>query len=172
MGILKCGTAISNITPQNPAWAHGYYARTRKSAGMLEPITLGCLALANDKTKVLIVTLDMIGVEADICEELYALIAQETGVAYPQVMISASHTHFAPALHPTIFSDPKIAYVEPDQQYVSEVKTKLVDAARQSLDDMRPVRLESVRTQVPGVLFNRRTLKADGEVKTNYLYPV
>jgi len=171
MSPLQVGTSFRDITPHYPAWAHGYYARTRKSSGVREPLSLGCLAMGNGETKILIITLDMIGINIGVCEELLALLEKNTGVAFPNIMITASHTHFAPALHATIFSDPKIAYVEPDPQYVSDVKANLVDAARQSLADMRPTRLESVRAQAPGVLFNRRTRKADGQVKTNYLYP-
>ena len=171
MDALHFGTAIRDITPRYPVWAHGYSARTRQSRGVLEPISLGCLAVSDGKTRVLVVTLDMIGVRADVCEDLYAFLERETGIGFPHIMISGSHTHFAPALHATTFSNPEIAEVEPDPRYVREVKTKLVEAARESLDGLQPGRLERVRIQAPAMLFNRRTRMADGMVHNCLLYP-
>ena len=171
MSSLRFGTSVRDITPRYPAWAHGYAARTRPSSGVLEPISLGCLAVGDGEKTVLIVTLDMIGIRADVCEELYALLEKETGVGFPNVMIAASHTHFAPAVHGTTFSDPEIAHVEPDPAFVRDVKTKLVEAARESFAGMQPGQLEHVRVQAPAMLFNRRTRKADGLVHTSFLYP-
>ena len=92
MNPFRFGTSVRDITPRYPAWTHGYAARTRPSSGVLEPISLGCLAVGNGENTVLIVTLDMIGVRADVCEELYALLEKETGVGFPNVMIASSHT--------------------------------------------------------------------------------
>ena len=172
MNSLYLGTSTRDITPPYPVWAHGYSGRQRPSAGVLEPLTLGCLAIGRASTRILIVTLDMIGVHADVCEELYALLEEETGVGFPNIMIAASHTHFAPALHLTTFTDPEIALVEPDPEYVRQVKTRLVEAAREALDHMCPTQLETVRRPAPQVLFNRRTLRReDGSVRTSFLYP-
>lgn len=171
MSSLRFGTSVRDITPRYPVWAHGYSGRTRPSCGVLEPISLGCLAVGNGERAVLIVTVDMIGVRTDVCEELYALLERETGVGFPNIMISASHTHFAPALHATTFNDPEIAHVEPDPAFVRDVKTKLVEAARESLAGVQPGQLERVRVQAPAMLFNRRTRKADGLVHTSFLYP-
>jgi len=171
MSPLHFGASVRDITPRYPVWAHGYGGRTQESAGVLEPLSLGCLAIASGETRVLIVTLDMIGVRADVCEELYRLIEEETGVGFPNVMIASSHTHFAPALHATTFSSPDVAYVEPDPKYVDEVKTKLVEAAREGLAALGPGQLETVRMPVPAMLFNRRTLMDDGLVHNCLLYP-
>ncbi len=171
MADLLFGAAVRDITPRYPIWAHGYSARTRPSAGVREPLSLGCLAVSNGEQKALLVTLDMIGVRADVCEQLYELLEREVGLGFPHVMISASHTHFAPALHMTTFSSPEIAVVEPDAAYVDRVKTLLVEAARESLATLRPATLERVRRRAPAILFNRRTLMDDGLVHNCLLYP-
>lgn len=171
MAQLEFGTAIRDITPAYPVWAHGYSGRTERSRGVREPLSLGCLAVSDGTRRVVIVTLDMIGVRGYVCDELYALIAKETGVTYPDVLISGSHTHFAPALHRTSSSSPEIALVDPDPKYVEDVKTKLVEAVRESLRRLRPAQLETVRLQVPAILFNRRTRKDDGLVHNCLLYP-
>ncbi len=169
---LQFGTAVRDITPRYPVWAHGYSSRTHKSSGVREPLSLGCLAVTNSETRVLIFALDMIGVRADVCDELYALLERETGVGYPNILISGSHTHFAPALHGTNFTDPTIAFVDRDEKYVDEVKTRFVEAAVEALDNARAMRLETTRIQAPQVVYNRRTVrKSDGMVEMNLMYP-
>ena len=169
---LQFGIAQRDITPQYPMWAHGYAARDRKSAGVREPLSMGCLAITHGQTRALLFTLDMIGVRADVCAELYELLAQEVGIGYPHVMISGSHTHFAPALHGTDFSDPAIGFVDRDEAYVDAVKGQMISAAREALRNTRPLTLETTRIQVPQVLYNRRTVRgADGMVEMNLMYP-
>ena len=172
MAALKFGIAVRDITPRYPVWAHGYSARTRKSAGVREPLSLRCLAVDDGSTKVLIYGLDMIGVRADVCKEVYQLIEAEVGVSYPNIVISGSHTHFASGIHGTPFSDPEIAMTDRDEAYVEDVKRKFVEAAREALENAREMQLETTRTQVPQVVYNRRTVrKSDGMVQMNLMYP-
>ena len=42
-----CGAASRDITPSFPVVLHGYESRDGPSVGSAEPITLGCLALAD-----------------------------------------------------------------------------------------------------------------------------
>lgn len=172
MDELKFGTAVRDITPRRPMWAHGYAARTRKSAGVREPLSLGCLAISNGDTRVLIFSLDMIGIRLDVCADLYALLEKEVGIGYPHVMFSCSHTHFAAALQGTSVSDPEVGSVEADAAHVAAVKVKLVEAAREALRSLQPMRLETARIRVPQVVFNRRTVRKDnGLVQMNLMYP-
>lgn len=169
---LRFGTAIRDITPRYPLWAHGYSARNRKSAGVREPLSLGCLAITDGDTRVLILALDMVGIRADVCDELYGLLDEETGVGYPHILISGSHTHFAPALHGTGFTDPEVGIVDRDEAYVDEVKSKMVEAAEEALASMRARRVEIARIQIPQVVYNRRTVrKSDAVVEMNLMYP-
>ena len=164
--------ATRDITPRYPVWAHGYANRTSPSSGVRESLSLGCLAASNGENQILIFALDMIGVQSDVCEELYTLLKQETGVGYPNILISGSHTHFAPALHETTSSEPEIAFVDPNPSYVNEFKQKMTEAAKEALDNLHPMSIETARLPVPQVLFNRRTIrKADGMVEMNLLYP-
>ena len=169
---LEFGMATRNITPRYPVWAHGYANRTSPSSGVRESLSLGCLAASNGEDQILIFALDMIGVQSDVCEELYTLLKQETGVGYPNILISGSHTHFAPALHETTSSEPEIAFVDPNPSYVNEFKQQMTEAATEALDNLHPMSIETARLPVPQVLFNRRTIrKADGMVEMNLLYP-
>ncbi|MDA0709058.1 MAG: hypothetical protein O3B73_02470, partial [bacterium] len=154
MAGLQFGTAMRDITPRHPVWAHGYASRSRPSSGVREALSLGCLAVSDGQKRVLMFSLDMVGVRADICDDLYALLEKETGVAYPNIMISGSHTHFAPALQGTASADPAHERVEPDLAYVAHFKKRMVEAAQEALAGLRPRRLEVARIRAPQVGFN------------------
>lgn len=168
---LQCGAAIRDITPPYPVYMHGYANRDHRSTGISEPIQLGCLALDDGSQQILIVTCDMIGIEAHVCDELYYMLEKEIGIPYPNALLSCSHTHFAPALHTGGATSPQADPYDPDPRFVDDFRAKLVEAARESLRNLQPGRLETARLQAPQVLFNRRTVRPDGSVQTNFLYP-
>jgi len=169
--LLQFGTAIREITPSYPVWLYGYADRDHRSDGVAEPIYLGCLAVRNGEHTVLIVTCDLVGVQSHVCDRLHALLERETGIGYPNVLLSCSHTHFAPALHSRGYRWPQLGIVDPDPRFVADFETKLVEVAQESLRNTRPGQLETARMRVPQVLFNRRTAKRDGSVQTNFMYP-
>jgi len=171
MGTLVFGTATRKITPSYPVWMYGYADRDHRSDGVNEPLVLGCLAIGDGSQTVLIVTCDLVGIQSHVCEGLYALLERETGIGYPNVLLACSHTHFAPGLHANAFPRPDTGLVEPDPRFVAAFEVKLIEAARGSLRELRPGRLETTRLRAPQVLFNRRTVRADGSVETNFLYP-
>ncbi|MBN1351467.1 neutral/alkaline non-lysosomal ceramidase N-terminal domain-containing protein [candidate division KSB1 bacterium] len=168
---FRVGTACRNITPPYPVYLYGYAARDRKSDAICEPVFLSCLSLADAQKTMLIITCDMIGIESDICQALYDILAAEMGINFPDILISCSHTHFAPGIHHDILNSPALGIVAPDERFVADFKIKLVEAARESLRNAFPAQLETTRIQIPQAVFNRRTLKSDGSVQTNFMYP-
>ena len=174
--MIRFGTAVREITPRYPVMLHGYSGRTRLSGDREtdvtnEPTFLGVLAIESDNEIVVFVTVDMIGVESARVQQLLSAIEQACGIGYPNVVISASHTHFAPAVHADAFADPRLGIVEPDERFVREIEQKVVEAVGESMTDMQEGTVEVCRTAVPSVLFNRRTRRPDGAVTTNFLYP-
>ncbi len=171
MSVLQFGTAVREITPGYPVWMHGYSDRDHRSDGIAEPLFLGCLAIGNGDTTVLLITCDLVGIQDHVCQRLCALLEHETGIGYPDVLLSCSHTHFAPALHAGGYRWPQPGIVDPDPRFVADFEAKLVEVAHESLRNMQRGQLETTRVSVPQVLFNRRTVKADGSVETNFVYP-
>ena len=169
---LSAGVAIRDITPTTPQYLHGYSARDGKSLGVREPLSLRCLAVDDGQETILLFCLDMIGVQQHVCRAWYELLERETGIGFPRILISATHTHFAPAVQAAVYSNPGTGLVEPDPAYVALVEAQLVEAAKEALARRVPAVLESVRVAAPGVLFNRRPRRPDGMVATSYLHPL
>lgn len=168
---LAVGVAVRDISPAYPQQLHGYSARHELSVGLLEPLGLRCLALAEGGRRLLIVSVDMVGIPHQVCQRWYGLVERATGIGFPDILVSCTHTHFAPSLHATVYGNPEAGLVEPDPAYVAAVEERLVEAVREALARLQPAVLETARVPVPGVLYNRRTIKADGMVEINFLYP-
>ncbi len=176
MADVRFGVATRDITPPWPVMLHGYGARDRLSGfraedAVAEPISAGALALEGSdghggRKRILIVCLDTVGVQAGEARMLRRKIARATGLAASDVMIAATHTHFAPSISTGLFSPPALGIVEPDPRYVALVTSAVVEAASQAFVDLADGVLEDYRVQVPSVLFNRRTItRASGEAK-------
>jgi hypothetical protein len=168
---FKIGSAVREITPAFPAWLDGYAARTRPSDAVSQPISIGCLSVSDGEKTVLIFTCDLLGIEAHNCATLYQEISTSTGINYPDILISCSHTHFAPNINTIVLYSPELGLIPPDERFVADFHRKLLEVAQESLRNQQPVELETVRVNVPSVLFNRRTITRQKNVVTNFRYP-
>ncbi len=123
----------------------------------------------------MVLTLDMIGVQAAEVELIRGDLARECGLRREEMLVAASHTHFAPCVSPQLFAAPSLGVLEPDPRYVSHVRAAVVAVVRECCRAPRQGELQYHRTTVPSVLFNRRTiLRSAGPartVETNFLYP-
>ncbi len=193
MNELRVGTATRDITPYKPVWLSGYGNRYHKSKGVLEPITIGCLAIKSDKKTVLIVTYDLLGIDEVFSNKLCRIIKEKTGIAFQDIMISCSHTHFSGITHPTLIAAPPpektdsniptpvkqcgyaelddIGFVYPDDSFINDIIKKTEEIAEESLTALVPCVLETAKLNIEQITYNRRTRKPDGTVVTNVLYP-
>ena len=130
-----------------------------------EPITLGCIALDDGRSKLLLVCADMIGIKTEVAQGLYELLDREVGVGFPNVLLSCSHTHFAPGLM-IAASEPIPEGNEPDPRFIEDFETKLVEVAKESLRKMVPATMETARPLATALSVNRRWRNADQVVPT------
>ncbi len=172
MGTLRYGASVRDITPTERVMLHGYANRMKPSTGIDEPICLGCLALEKDDTRVLILTADMVGAHSYAADEIRSEVSKATGVPRDNVILSCSHTHFAPQISFAAFTDPNIGIHEPEESVYQRFHRAAVETAEESLRTMVPCRMEVLRTLVPSVSFNRRTVNRKGDVETNFRFPV
>lgn len=168
---FKFGTAVRDISPEYPIWLNGYGSRSKKSTDISEPLSLAALALSDGTTTLMFITMDLIGLTTQTLQEYYELLEKETGIGFPNFMFCCSHTHFAPVPHASIPMWASLGIVEANLNFVEDFKMKVVQVAKDALCDMNEGTVETARFDVPQVSFNRRTIKADGTVENNYVYP-
>lgn len=171
MATMRFGTAMRDITPVRPVVLHGYAHRVARSNGVSEPLRLSALALDDGTTKALVITLDTIGLHTTEAAELAAVVESATGVPAGNVLVCASHTHFAPAVSTAWFSSHEVGFFEPEETDRDRIFGAATGAAKEAVDSLVPCRVESTRVDVAGVSFNRRTARPDGSVETSFRYP-
>ena len=171
MSTIWFGYATRDITPRAAAWLQGYANRVKPSQGVSEPITIACLALRTENTVLLLVSCDLIGIHSYMCDDFAASIQQTVGVPSEQIMFACSHTHFGPGLSIARFADPAVGVLEPSSEYAQFFRRRLVECAEESVGTVHAGNLEVLRVPVPQITYNRRTVKPDGTVATNFMFP-
>lgn len=174
--MLKMGCAQADVTPDFPVFLRGYGFRNKKTSAVADRLETGVIALEQSGRKILLITADMEGIFVEYCREITARIRREFGIGYPDVVISCSHTHFSPGFPGYAVTFPggeiPLGIYPRDEQYFEFWYERTRDAVRRALEDLEEVRLDHAAVPVPGIAFNRRTVrKADGKVETNYVLP-
>lgn len=169
---VRVGYAESDITPPLGGSMPGYF-RDRISTGILDPLRAKILTLNDGKTTLVIVALDLIGLEAAEVGLIREAIRREAGIPPGQVFIHATHTHTGAMVPRRFTSDageiyPGIYPGQVDQEWLGRLPTQIASATDAAL--ARQV-AESAATLGIGreesVAFYRRYFMKDGTLRTN-----
>src|SRR5262245_8535659 len=91
----RAGMAHSRIDLPAGLAMDGYGARLSPASGTRDPLEATALFVADEDRAAVVVSLDLVGVGADLVEALRRRIRKEVGVA--SVLVAATHTHAGPA---------------------------------------------------------------------------
>jgi len=156
----KAGAAKVDITPAHPIRLNGFGARRAESEGAYHPIHARALALDDGHAPAVLMAVDVLGIPADVYDELARRLEKRAGVKKERLAITATHTHTGPMLagaNPTLFGTPV-----PDEhranidKYTPVFIDKLEAVALAALKDMKPAVLQWGVGRV-GFAANRRT---------------
>ena len=152
---LRAGVARIDITPDKPVTMFGYDARKDLSTGVHDPLSARVLAFEADGKRLVLVSTDLIGFYSGTADHLRQALLSEFNLQPSELFLTAIHNHAGPAL--TI--DPQRGHAN-NLEYTEKLKGKLIEAVRQALSGMEPVRLGLGIGSCPmGV--NRRELRVN-----------
>lgn len=167
--LMNVGVAAVDITPQEPIRLAGYGARGKTpSLGVLQSLGAKAIAFENDNGKhSLLITVDLLGMPANITQRLAARLADKIGLEMSQLAILASHTHGGPELGNTLnilqyrgdrFSDSLLTLEQLGAiaRYTEELSQKLEQVALAAVESIRPSVVKWGQGQA-GFAKNRRT---------------
>ncbi len=156
--MLKAGFARLDITPPLGVTMEGYYYE-RRAAGILDPLLISAVALSEGEDTVVLVSLDVIGINQRYLDECRQNAAELNGIPVAAVFVSCTHTHLGPAINDRLF--------EVDEMYRALLKRRIADAITLAIKDRQPARLSAGHTAVHQIAFVRRYLMRDGSTRTN-----
>ena len=152
---LSVGFAKEDVTPEFSVGLGGYSdSETRKSTGVLDRIYVTCIAISQDDTTVLLFTLDNCAAGDTVINTTQRMASGATGVPKENIIVSATHTHSAPALNSN--ADDAILYKD---LFYAGVAT----AAKKAMEDRANATAYSGITIVNGLNFDRHYYMADGK---------
>src|SRR6476661_3004307 len=95
----KAGLAKTVITPEKLMWMSGYGSRTKPAEGKLTDLWAKALVLqADNGQRLCLVSLDLVGIDRVLMQELKNRIEKQTGLKEQEVVFCCSHTHCGPAV--------------------------------------------------------------------------
>jgi neutral ceramidase len=154
----KAGAASVKITPETSLWMAGYAGRNKPSEGVALDLYAKALAVEDDKgTRLVIVTLDLIGVPRFLRDWLEAEVQQKYQLPRDGLLMNASHTHCGPELRVTRLADDGRAtdIQKAGAAYVEDLKAKLSALVGDSLKNLAPAKLDYQHARC-GFAMNRR----------------
>jgi hypothetical protein len=159
MNRLQAGFARVDITPELGVSIDGYYV-PRKAERILDALEANCLVLGCDAHKVVLLSLDNMGIVQKALLPMRQAISEATGLPLEAIYIHTTHTHTAGAITPKPENEKNLKYRD-------AVTAKVVEAAQLALADLQPAKMGWAVGQAPNVAFVRRFRMKDGSVRTN-----
>ena len=153
---LRAGAAASNISPPLGLSINGGFS-DHKGTNIHDELHARCLVLDNGESRLGIVVVDSCMVPREIFDDAKRLIEMETGLRASHLLMSATHTHSAPAATPVFQSDP-------DPKYQQFLTRRIADGIRRAIANLGPAKIGWGAGNVPNQVFNRRWRMQPGTV--------
>ena len=146
----RAGVAAADITPGPGLWMAGYAARTEAAQGTALPLSAKALALDDGSGgRVVLVTMDLLGVTGVMAGRIAALVEQRTGLPRAALLLNASHTHSGPVVDDQL----QVAYDldtgqrERIRAYTARLEQRIARLVEGAMAGLAPARLAFGRAE-------------------------
>jgi hypothetical protein len=135
---LRVGCGTQDITPSGSVALAGHPYLNRRSSGVHDPLQVIAVHLRCDNVGLLLVTLDLLGIDTPTAKQLRQEIAKSATVPEDRVFINCTHTHSGPVTQELLCWSDDAAAAKPDSAYLGLVREKAVFAAAHACATTRP----------------------------------
>jgi hypothetical protein len=130
---LRAGAAVINVNPNRmPTWINGGMTG-RQTSDIKTDVNARAIVLADDDTEIAIVVVDSCMMGRPLLDEAKKLAAKATSIPAANMLISATHTHSAPASMGCLGTDP-------DPFYQRHLVKKLAEAIATAQKNLEPAK--------------------------------
>jgi hypothetical protein len=153
---MNIGIARRIITPGKPVYLAGYGSRTEKVSEKYHDLKATAACFEQDGNRFVVLSADLLCFDERMVKPIKAEVEKQIGLKPEQVLLAATHTHYAPQV------DWKTRSISPEwhPDVADEVGGKCVDAIVESVGGTRPATLK-YGASVAAFGINRRVF--DGE---------
>jgi neutral ceramidase len=157
--VFRAGAAASNITPWLGVSINGNM-HDHIATNVHDELHARCMVLDDSETRLALAVVDSCMVPRDVLDEAKRLASERTGIATSNMLISATHTHSAPAATWVFQSGP-------DPEYKKFLARRIADGIWRAANNLAPARIGWGTAAVPDQVFNRRWFMKPGTVLTD-----
>jgi neutral ceramidase len=140
-GGLRAGVAELDISPPRGVQLVGYPTVVRNNTGIHDPLFADCMVLDDGRTRIALITADLVGVSKAFMAGLRAAVQDDTGIPRANLMLACSHTHAGPRTGSYVFEEEKPMGGRVESAYVDTLMQRLRGVVRMAASNMRPTRV-------------------------------
>jgi hypothetical protein len=154
---FQAGAAVVDITPQKlPVLVNGGML-SRSIDKVSTPISARALAVSDGTTTIVIVVVDSCMIPRPVSDEAKSLASHRSGVPLDRLLISATHTHSAPASMACLGT-------EADTDYIPFLQEKLAEVVVTAVERLQPARIGFIKTDASDFMALRRWIRQPGKI--------
>jgi len=137
---LYAGTSRIDITPSGNCKLGGFAGRNHECEGIHDHLYITTLALSRHGKKLIIIGIDILALNNEQMEMIWALADRKLNLRPDQLFINCSHTHAGPEIHPTFNCNtcPPGEVCDPDPEYIKELLENIILSADKALKNLKP----------------------------------
>ncbi len=158
--VFRAGAFAIDITPREfPVLINGGVSE-RTADRAVDPLHARCLVLDDGATQIAIAVVDSCMVPRSLLDEAKEAARAATGISTERMLISATHTHSAPAVCGCLGTDR-------DERYAKYLPGRIAEGIKLAYRNLAPARIGWAVGQDPKNVFCRRYLMKPGTALTN-----
>lgn len=132
--VFRAGAYAITINPvQLPTHVGGAFL-DRTSSTILDDLNSRCLVLDDGRERIVIVVVDSVGLPRELLDKIKGIASAKTGIRTDHMLISADHTHSAPAVMAALGTPP-------DDAYVQVLTSRIPEGIEKALKNLAPARV-------------------------------
>lgn len=165
---FKAGAYKSNISPKLGGPIIGGW-NSPPADYIHDELYARTVVLDDGETKLVLVTVDNVGVDQDVFDTAKEAIEEATGIPASHIMIASTHTHSATSARGLGDKGREWHKGEPLDDYQTFIASRVADGVQIALKNLEPARIGWGSVDVPQHVFNRRWKMKPGTPTPNPL---
>jgi hypothetical protein len=157
---FKVGAAAVDVTPTRFPISMNGQMHDQVATSAFSRLHARCVVLDDGATEIAIVVVDSCMIPRPLFDDAKTRASRSTGIKTEHMMMSATHTHTAPAAL-------GVFQTEPDSEYVTFLTAKIAEAVEQAHKNRVPAKVGWAVGQDPTQVFCRRWKMKPGTAQTN-----
>lgn len=155
---LLAGAAKVDISPtQFPVIVNGMFTE-RTANRVVDPLLVRALVIEKGPTRIALVVVDTCMMPRELIDDAKARASRSTGIPTDRMLISATHTHSAPAAMGCLGS-------RMDPRYAASLPSAIARAIQDAASVMEPVQIGWASFDATGFTHNRRWIRRSDRVE-------